>query len=46
MITETEKAFRQGYIAACGWFLEQKRTRTQIIGKINWNKKMLEEDKQ
>lgn len=43
MITEKEKVFRQGYIAACEWFLEQKPTRTQVKGKVNWNKKMLEE---
>lgn len=43
MITEKEKAFRQGYIAACEWFLEQKPTRTQVKEKVKWNKKMLEE---
>ena len=34
-ITEKEKAFRQGYIAACEWFLEQKPTRTQVKEKEN-----------
>jgi hypothetical protein len=43
MITEKEKAFRQGYIAACEWFLEQKPTRTQVKEKVKWNKEMLEE---
>lgn len=42
MITEKEKAFRQGYIAACEWFL-QKPTRTQVKEKVKWNKEMLEE---
>lgn len=43
MITAKEKAFRQGYIAACEWFLEQKPTRTQVKEKVKWNKEMLEE---
>ena len=43
MITIEEKAFRQGYIAACEWLLENKPTRTQVKEKVKWNKEMLEE---
>ena len=43
MITEKEKAFRQGYIAACEWFLELNPTRIQVEEKVKWNKGMLEE---
>lgn len=42
MTTEKEKAFRQGYIAACEWFLEQKPSRNEVKEKVKWNNIMMD----